>query len=278
MATTNWNEIWSAKMRNNQISFRNIHWSERWNDDQSVIFLNKHETEMQSHSIDLVNHLPTGKNIRVLEIGPGTGPITIPLSNKVSHITAVEPSLYMAEKLIDNLQRNQIANVSIIHKRWEDIDPHRDLKGSYDLVLASHSLGIDEIEPVLRKMNNISSKYIVLFWFLHSSFLEQHYIRLWPALHGIDFCPLPKSDIIYQILIQMGIQPNLEPYEIENVYRYESIDEAVTDFSLKFGISDGNNSQIIKIFVIENSTTNNNKIIITGKSTNAKIWWERTQL
>ena len=275
MSNDNWNEVWREKMIQNQISYRNIHWSQRWNDDQSVSYFHKHMMEMEKNSINLVSQLPTGKNLQVLEIGPGAGPITIPLSSVVGSITAIEPSLHMGKKLEENLHKNNISNVSIIQKRWEDIDQYLDLQGPYDLVLASHSLGMNDIKSALHKMNQVSSKFVYLFWFLQSSFMEQQYIKLWPIIHGTDFSPLPKADLLCQILKGMDIHPNFEPFETENIYRYDSLDQAVTDFSQKFGIFDDDKKEIILKFICDYRDPDTHEIVIRGKTSNAKIWWEK---
>ncbi len=275
MDHVDWNGVWSDKMKKNQDSYQNIHWSQRWNNDQSAKRFNKHAIGMRNHSMKLVDELLTNPHDHILEIGPGTGPLTIPLSSKVDHITAIEPSPCMIKVLKENLKKHHIQNVSIIQKRWEDVDPLLDLHGPYDLVLASHSFGMDNLKPALQKMDDVSSGYVYLFWFLHSSFLEQAYIRLWPSLHGKDYNPLPKSDVIYQILLQMGIQPEFEPYVTENQYCYSCIEEAVSDLSINFGFFTRSPPQIIEDFIRQKSFSKNDNVNIFGTSMNAKIWWKK---
>ena len=275
MGMTEWNDFWDECLNKNQASFNNIHWSQRWNDDISVQRFNTHSINNQKNSKELILKIKTEKSFRVLEIGPGTGPVTIPLSYVVEHITAIEPSNHMATILKSNLETSHIRNVTVIQKRWEDIDLKADLFGMYDLVLASHSLGMNDLQSALQKMNDLSSRFVYLFWFFRSSFLEHHYIKLWPDLHGKEYSPLPKADVICQILLQMGIKPDVDIYETENIYRYENMDEAVDDISKKFGVIDDNKKDIIIGFIQKNNKSKDNGIIITGRSTNAKIWWQK---
>ncbi|HWQ66478.1 MAG TPA: methyltransferase domain-containing protein [Methanospirillum sp.] len=267
--------VWSDKLKKNQESYQNVHWSQRWNDDQSAIRFNKHVIGMRNHSQNLVDGLLINPNYHILEIGPGTGPLTIPLSSRVEHITAIEPSPYMIKVLKENLDEHHIQDVSIIQKRWEDIDPQLDLYGPYDLVLASHSLGMDNLKAAIQKMDDVSSGYVCLFWFFNSSFLKSAYITLWPSLHGKEYNPLPKSDVIYQILLQMGIHPEFKPYVTENQYRYSSIEEAISDFSINFGFFNRSPPHILEEFIRENSFTKNDDVHIAGTSMNAKIWWHK---
>jgi 16S rRNA (adenine1518-N6/adenine1519-N6)-dimethyltransferase len=57
----------------------------------------------------------------VLEVGPGLGALTFPLSASVGHLYAIEKDGGLAEKLGSELQRRAVANVTVVHQdilRW----------------------------------------------------------------------------------------------------------------------------------------------------------------
>lgn len=69
---------------------------------------------------------------RVLEIGAGTGQMTVPLAERGYHITAVEIGEHLAERLRRNLR--EYADVDVVCGAFEDADLP---DGSYDLVTAA---------------------------------------------------------------------------------------------------------------------------------------------
>ena len=56
------------------------------------------------------------KSDHILEVGPGKGALTIPLSKKVAHITAVEKDARLANFLQKTLPREDVTNVRIINE------------------------------------------------------------------------------------------------------------------------------------------------------------------
>ena len=87
-------------------------------------------------------------SMSVLEIGAGTGALTLPIARIVERITAVEPSPSMLKVLRDKLGREGIENAHIIHSRWEhaQVEPH-------DVVLAVGCLYVFyDIDIMLDKM------------------------------------------------------------------------------------------------------------------------------
>jgi 16S rRNA (adenine1518-N6/adenine1519-N6)-dimethyltransferase len=52
----------------------------------------------------------------VLEVGPGQGALTLPLSRNVAHVYAVEKDAELVKRLGEELQRRAIENVTLIHQ------------------------------------------------------------------------------------------------------------------------------------------------------------------
>ena len=93
--------------------------------------------------------LPLTPGSRILDIGAGPGTLALPIAPCVREVVAVEPAEGMVAVLEEHLARNGINNIRTVRKRWEDIDPARDLDGEFELVLASFSITMDEIGEAL---------------------------------------------------------------------------------------------------------------------------------
>jgi len=99
---------------------------------------------------------------RVLDIGAGPGTLAIPIFAKVSQVTTVEPSPGMMQVLQENLSGRRIKNVRCIQKRWEKVDPARELDSPYDAVVAAFSLDMTDIREAIQKMIQVCSGYVYL--------------------------------------------------------------------------------------------------------------------
>ncbi len=96
----------------------------------------------------------------VLDIGAGAGAFAIPLAAAARRVTAVEPSPSQVRQLRENMKRAQISNIDVIESRWEDVDTAT--LESHDLVLAVHSLQMQDIATALRHMCRAASHCLLL--------------------------------------------------------------------------------------------------------------------
>ena len=91
-------------------------------------------------------------------------------------VTAVEPGAGMIAALKDRAALEGITSITCIQKRWEDVDPVRDLTGPYDLVIASLSLTMHDIREAVQKMDAVSCGEVCLV------------LVRGPAVLGADVC------------------------------------------------------------------------------------------
>jgi SAM-dependent methyltransferase len=93
-----------------------------------------------------------------LEIGAGSGTLTLSLAEQLQEMVAVEPSAAMAAALQENLAARQIRNVALFQEKWEDMRPV-----AADAVLAGGCLYVFyEIDTALRKMLACAEKKVLL--------------------------------------------------------------------------------------------------------------------
>ncbi len=147
-----------------------------------------------------------GPRARVLEIGPGSGGFTIPLAFAVREVVALEPSPAMREVLLRNLEEAGLTNVHIIPRRVEDgLD---EVRGSFDLAVASHSLyNVEPIDQVVRELIRLARHTVIL---MGTGEQWEWYRDLHRRFKGRDRIPPPHFRHFYAVLLEMGIYADVE--------------------------------------------------------------------
>ncbi|WP_269848431.1 class I SAM-dependent methyltransferase [Methanosarcina horonobensis] len=211
---------------------------------------------------------------RVLDIGAGPGSLAIPLAERVTHVTAVEPAEGMMEILKQNIESHGIRNINCVYKDWESVEAESDLCPPYDIVFASYSLGMKDIRASIQKMIDVSSGYIYLYWFAGDTSWDVHSRNLWPILHGCEYSQGPKADILYNILYDMGIYPHINVFPFEHKNRFENLEEAIEHFKPQYAAFSPEQEEILKSYLQEVLEEENGALMQKGRSTRVKIWWK----
>lgn len=141
------------------------------------------------------------RNWTVLDIGAGTGTFALPLARTARSVTAIEPSSVQAERLREAIRESKAHNVSVVERRWEDVDATA--IGAHDFVLAVHSLQMEDIACALRKMCEAARERVLL---VHTA--GNGLSRAIHELFGIE----PGPDYLYldHILRSLGHSPRIE--------------------------------------------------------------------
>lgn len=153
----NWQDTW-RKMRNERISKLRVTYDKDFQIKSAEDFSNRYKWNDYESGREVLNILGDilNKDFEVLEIGPGPGTLTIPLSEKVRKITCVEASKANLQILKENLKEKGIENFKLINEYWEKAK----IENGFDLVVCSHFLWqVEDIEGHLKKMENASKRY-----------------------------------------------------------------------------------------------------------------------
>ncbi|WP_319579809.1 methyltransferase domain-containing protein [uncultured Methanospirillum sp.] len=209
---------------------------------------------------------------RVLDVGAGTGNLSVPLAAHGCDVVAVEPGEAMGEALLVYQQQQQTSPITLIRKTWEEVDP-AELGKPFDVVIASYSLMITDIGVAIRKMQAVCTGTIHLFWFLTQPLSSRLNSELWPLVHGTEFPGEPTAEILWQALYEMGIYANIavEP-GCEAAY-FQTIDDAVKDFYQRLNCSDPKQEEIIRRYCEGSLVKNSNGYRVPGQALGAHIWW-----
>jgi len=266
-----WNEIWKSDMSR--------HIESSGGQDCAGYFEDEGEARdywMNSQGLDdyaerLSRALSISPGLRILDIGAGPGTLAIPLAKVASHITAVEPSFAMMNILRENITHYGISNINYLQKRWEDVNVKKDLPCSYDLVIASFSLGMIDIKEAIRKMVAASCNKVALLWFAGEPSWEAHCRLLWPKLHGRDYCPMPHSDVLFNILYQMCVYPNITTFSWKSGQSFSSLDEAAAYWNQRMQVTTDDQRSIVRSYLL--GIVGTGQPIVRDISQNMLIWW-----
>ncbi|MBN1276630.1 MAG: ribosomal RNA small subunit methyltransferase A [Deltaproteobacteria bacterium] len=102
----------------------------------------------------------------VLEIGPGKGALTLPLSRAVGRVIAVEKDARLVELLKEKLSREAISNVEIINQDILEFDMCRLASPSQNRYKVLGNLPYNISSPVLEKLienQSILSRAVLMF-------------------------------------------------------------------------------------------------------------------
>ncbi len=157
-------------------------------------------------------YIPRGATC--LEIGPGWGNYTFPLSEEVSKLTLVDGSASVLRYLQQYFQDEE--KVQYIQAKWEEaqVEPH-------DIVLGVNCYyRIYEMNAALLKMNKLAKKRAIIG--MTTGPIQPHYVVL-DKEFGYDI-KYPRRDYIeiLNMLYQLGIYADCELLPLERIYRYDS--------------------------------------------------------
>nr|WP_181507950.1 class I SAM-dependent methyltransferase [Methanococcus maripaludis] len=245
--------------------------------------LNKKNGWVENNIEYIKNEFKIDKNTSILEIGPGPGTYTIPLAKEVKEITVVEQSTGMIDILKNRMKEEEIDNINIIKKRWDDFK--LDADSNHDIVFSSYSLGVDDMESALKKMNNYAEKYCCILTFGTRQAWRSIYNKIGESI--LEHDPKRKEYgityiLIYNILHQLGIYADVKISEKPFSQIFENLDEAAEHYLDRFrargelNINDEQYSKIKEILSQELTKTED-FWKFEKNSKEALIWWKKEQ-
>jgi SAM-dependent methyltransferase len=142
---------------------------------------------------------------RVLDIGAGTGVLSIPMASLGCTVTAIEPSEGMGELFSAKLSSLHVDTVSIAGIRWEDFQMEEE--GRYDLILACNSLHLTQggIAVGIKKAFSLGGAYVSLITEINQDIF-------------IDFKTVDSLQDTYNFL-------SIRKYRVDSSFFFESMHE-----------------------------------------------------
>lgn len=264
---TDWNQIWKDAIIASRLTSDNYYDCEE-----------RAESYDKSEKIWIdgekrVTALDPDPSWSVLDIGSGPGILAVPLARKVRRVTVVEPSRPMIRGLERHLAAERLSNVKIINSRWEDISA--DEVGDHELAIASYSLNLEDIRDALLKINRVATKRAYLYWFAGTTNWEQMRIDLFPKIYGRDYTPFPKINIIYNLLYDLGLFPDVEVLAGTSFTKeYTDYQEAFSYLKSTLNVSDGKFDGLLRGYIDEHWRMNDGKLVMDDSTTYVRLSWK----
>ncbi len=210
----------------------------------------------------------------VLDMGCGGGTLALPLASVVKHITAVDFSEKMLEKLQSEIDRKKVRNVRAVKAGWEDDWEHAGI-GVYDVAIASRSLAVYDIEAAVRKLDNAAGKRVYISTVVGDGPFDKKVIDAIGRSfnHSVDYI------YIYNLLYQMGIRANINFIENEKEKTFESRESAFESYCWMHQDLTEKEKEKLKDFLNKHLVSSNGKWKLDYRQTVkwAVIWWEKVK-
>jgi cyclopropane fatty-acyl-phospholipid synthase-like methyltransferase len=269
-----WNEVWKDQMKKSREASTARDCARIWESRESALKfwnMSKENSHRVEETIAGTEFTPES---RVLDIGAGPGTLAIPLAKRVAHVTVVEPAEGMLSVLREKMAEEDVDNIEIVQKRWEDVSVADDLDPPYDVVIASFSLGMPDIRTAIEKMIDACNGRIYLYHFAGETHWDRDCRDLWPRLHGKEYTPGPKSNVLYNVLYSMGIYPHVRTFSLRHSQRFASMEEAMNHFRHQYQISTAEQEAIVREHLARVLKEENGNLVLPASSVRVKIWWE----
>lgn len=230
-----WNKLWMNALTFSRSSYgsksdaNEIGCAKMWNSTDAAVKYDKTARLNNCASgMEKIGKMHLEPDFTVLDIGAGPGTLAIPLARRVKKVTAIEPALGMLECLKEHIREECIENIVCINKKWEDVA--LDDIEKHDVVIASFSLGMLDLQDALKKMNYFANQYVYIFWNIGKSDWVTYYEKIWSKVYNTSYVAAPGANYVYNILYGMGIYANIEVGVLAFRPEYSNLDEAVAVF------------------------------------------------
>lgn len=265
----NWNELW--KMARSGSPWKRTlegpagsFWDGKAKQFNESMMQNRERSQKQMAKIKL------SPEYTVLDVGCGTGRLAIPIAKQVASVTAVDPSSGMLACLQENMGRDGVTNITSINKQWEDIELGEDGDiEPHDVVIASHSLSMLDIQEALAKMDAAATKSVYLFTFAGRWMDGGLYEEICSEKRSL------WSDYIHlcNILHDMEIYADVEIWDSEFEQRYDSLDEAVTKTKEMYELP-SEKDEALREYLSKTLVKDDGTLCLRRKSKSAMIRWQ----
>ncbi|HSW36089.1 MAG TPA: class I SAM-dependent methyltransferase [Candidatus Limnocylindrales bacterium] len=220
--------IWQQQIK----AFENSHDTASYWNGRSQTYDSRWRTSTYAH--ELLSRMELKPDYNILDIGCGTGTMTIPLAARVRHVTALDISPLMLEKLRQKSANRNINNIEIIQKDWNEVTPGKEIP-EHDIVLVSRSLPGRCLSEMLYRFNQVTKLSCYIVWRAER---RDEYQEAIDSVMGKKHKPYPDYQLITGALKNMGISPGIETFESTNVEKYPDIKDAVKDMARGVTIND----------------------------------------
>jgi ubiquinone/menaquinone biosynthesis C-methylase UbiE len=255
---------WSQLRQNTLLSTQRIELYNPSYWDKEANAINENMVQWAELTKKQLKRLPLSRKFTVLDVGAGTGRMTLPMTKRAKQVTALEPSEKMLATLRDNARKQHIFNIHYVNESLEELE----VASCYDLVVASFSLFMVDIKAALMKMNALASRGVYLF-LSASPWIDE---AIQKAVQG-NSSAWSDFIFIYNILYDAGIPANVDICDYDLKQSYVDLENATSNFSQKYHIH-AEKKDKLREYLSENLVEEKGKLWYNRKRKAATIWWK----
>ena len=223
LALTDWNEEWKALQKAREHADDPSVW-----DAKAKSFPVKHGSQ-EGYVADFLRLAKVQPGDSVLDMGCGTGALATPLALDGHQVIACDFSRGMLDVMIADQQQLGVTGVDVRVMSWaDDWDTFGVTAKSVDVALASRSIATDDLRDSLARLDHVARKRVCVTLpasssprcddgLLRAAGIREHV--------GHDFL------YAFNILVQMGIRPELSYIPNTRVERFDTPEAALEKFS-----------------------------------------------
>lgn len=176
-----------------------------------------------------MEYLDLDDSLSVLDVGCGPGTLAIPIARQVAQVTAIDYSDKMLDLLDSRAEQAGLTNVRTIHCAWED-DWAEHAITTYDIVIASRSMNIQDLVGGLQKLNRHSSGRTYIAERIDPSPFDSDAFK---AI-GRPFKSGPDYIYTVNMLYRLGIHPRIDIIELDRELCFNSMEQALNGYKWMF--------------------------------------------
>ncbi len=167
-----------------------------------------------------------------LDVGAGCGALTLPLAERLRHVTAVEPSPAMAAALRAAVARSALSNVDVVQTGWGEAPV-----GMYDLVLCAH-VGplLTPRAAFLRDVSAHARRWVALVRDLGQPRDKFWFTELYPLLLGRPYEARGEDRDLGEGLADLPSPPIIETVHYRSDQPFTDLEDACDFFQEYLGV------------------------------------------
>lgn len=218
---------------------------------------------------EFVKRVNFTKSDTFLDVGCGSGNLTLCFAKTASFVHSLDFSPKMLEILRENADKDGLKNIKTHELSWND---NWDSVPSADIVIASRSMEVDDIKDALLKLHKKAKKRVYLTYKVGGSFVDKN------SLNIIKKDINPKPDYIYIVnaLYQLGINASVDFIQSEGRGAFLSLaDDYVKSIEWSLGELNHNEKMDLKNYF--DSLSNEEKKYLNEAYQWAFIYWEKNE-
>jgi SAM-dependent methyltransferase len=181
----------------------------------------------------------------LLDVGAGTGALSLPLARVVKRVSALEPSVAMARVLERKAARQGLENVRIINSAWGEAKLAR-----HDaLLIASVPSVLDDLGKFLKEAAAVVNK---AFFLIQGAGGEEHkffFEQLYPLIFKREFTK--RGDYLNTVmrLRQLGVLADVEIFSYRFDQKFKDMEEAVDFWKEHLGVAGNGYNDLLRDFL-----------------------------